>query len=365
MLESFLKILNGEKADEIVWTADILYWIASQTQASNTFRGFNSEQGYLRFCNELGIMPYYWYEKFWLAKPVYKNIEVITELNGYQRRRIFNTAVGQLEERLRFTETTCSEGYIKHLVESKEDLKVLLYILEHRQLRPDCIDDYNDRATLWRSYDGIPCVALPRSPLPAFFVEWAGVQNGIYLMYDCQELVENVLDLFEEQEKPILDAVCNEAPPLVHFADNLSSETFTSFFDQHMAPRYKRRMKKLLSTNVKCAVHLDGTVRGLLPRLAGIGIDAIEALTPNPAGDIEVEQMRDAADNDDVILWGGVPGILFSDPYTWQEMKKYVEKTLEAWHDTPFVLGVADQVPPDGDISMVRKISDLLKNRKG
>lgn len=365
MLESFLKILSGEKPDEIVWTGDILYWIASQTQASNTFRGLNSEEGYLRFCNELGIMPYYWYEKFWLAKPEYKNVEVVTESNGYQRRRIFKTPVGQLEEHTRFTESTCSEGYTKHLVESKEDLKVLTYILENRQLVPDCIEDYNDRAELWRSYDGIPCIALPRSPLPAFFVEWTGAQNGIYLMCDYRELVENILDLFEEQEKPILDALCSVTPPLVHFADNLTSETFTGFFDQYMAPQYKRRLEQLHCANVKCAVHLDGTVTGLLPKLAAVGIDAIEALTPKPAGDMEVERMRDAAGNDDVLLWGGVPGAIFSCPYTWQEIKKHVEKTLEAWHNQPFVIGVADQVPPDGDISIVKKISDFVKNRKG
>ena len=55
MLESFFNILNGEKADEIVWTGDILYWLASQTQASAAFRELNNEQGYLRFCKELGI----------------------------------------------------------------------------------------------------------------------------------------------------------------------------------------------------------------------------------------------------------------------------------------------------------------------
>ena len=125
MLESFLKILNGEKADEIVWTADILYWVAGQTQASNEFRQLNTEEGYLRFCKESGIMPYYWYEKFWLAKPGYKKVEVVTELNGYQRRRIFKTPVGQLEEHVNFSESTSSEGYTRHLVENKEDLKVL------------------------------------------------------------------------------------------------------------------------------------------------------------------------------------------------------------------------------------------------
>ena len=46
-------------------------------------------------------------------------------------------------------------------------------------------------------------------------------------------------------------------------------------------------------------------------------------------------------------------------------MKKHVERVLELWDGQPFVLGIADQVPPDGDISIVKKISDLVKNWKG
>ena len=361
-LESFLGILNGAKSEEIVWTGDISYWLSGQTQAFNNFKGLATEEGYLKFCQELGVMPYYWYEKFWLGNPEYKKVEVVAEIKGCERRRIFKTPVGQLEERITFTKKTCSEGCTRHFVRSREDLKVLLYILENRRLIPDCIADYEERAQLWRRYDGLPCVALPRSPLPAFFVEWADVQDGVYLLFDCAELVENILDLFEEQEKVLVEAVCNLGPPLVHFADNLTSEVFTGFFDELMAPRYKRRVDKLHSANIKCAVHLDGTVRGLLPKLAAVGIEAIEALTPRPAGDMEVEQMREAADNEAVVLWGGVPGALFAYPYTWDDMRKHLERVLESWRGQAFVLGVADQVPPDGDIAMVKKISDLVRN---
>jgi hypothetical protein len=34
MLESFLKLLQGEPVDEIVWTADLKYWMDGQRQAS-------------------------------------------------------------------------------------------------------------------------------------------------------------------------------------------------------------------------------------------------------------------------------------------------------------------------------------------
>lgn len=101
---------------------------------------------------------------------------------------------------------------------------------------------------------------------------------------------------------------------------------------------------------------------GLLPRLVQVGFDAIEALTPQPGGDLPIEKIREIANNDRVILWGGVPGILFAPPYCWEDMKQHVEKVLECWAGTPFILGVADQVPPDGDIRFCHKIARLIEN---
>ena len=110
------------------------------------------------------------------------------------------------------------------------------------------------------------------------------------------------------------------------------------------------------AAGVKCAVHLDGTVKGLLPKLVRSGFDAIEALTPKPAGDLDIEEIRDLAASDTVILWGGVPGVMFAPPYTWEQMEAHVRRLLDCWQGRPFVMGVADQVPPDGNIEFCRKI---------
>ena len=82
-------------------------------------------------------------------------------------------------------------------------------------------------------------------------------------------------------------------------------------------------------------------------------------LTPKPAGDLSAEEMADLAASDTVILWGGVPGAMFAHPYTWDRMAEHVEGVLTTWRDRPFVLGVADQAPPDGGIDFCRQISEL------
>ena len=112
---------------------------------------------------------------------------------------------------------------------------------------------------------------------------------------------------------------------------------------------------------MKCAVHLDGTVKGLLPKLAAVGFDAIEAVTPVPAGDVPIEEMRKLANNDNVILWGGMPGTMFCEPYTWHNVERHVDRVVRSWAGQRFILGVADQIPANGDIEICRKISEIVK----
>ncbi len=360
MLESFLELLEGRRSEEIIWTADLEYWICGQRQSGTLDEKYEGENGRLRLCKNLGIMPYYWYEDFWLAEPVYDGIDVAEEKRGFETICIWKTPFGQLEKQSAFMVESSSQACIKHPVQSETDLKMLLYVLEHRHLLPTCLENYNRRCRLYAEYDGLPSIAMPRSPLSALAVEWCGIENLVYLMLDCPDLIRCILELFEKQEKPVLDAVCKAAPPLVLFADNLTSEVYTPYFDEFMAEPYRRRIDQLHAAGVRCAVHLDGTVRGLLPKLAEVGFDAVEALTPAPVGDVAVNEMRNLAGNNRVILWGGIPGAMFCKPYSWNDVQSHLEKLLDSWQWQRFVLGVADQVPPNGDIEICRKISEVL-----
>jgi hypothetical protein len=361
MLPAFLSLLQGEISTQVVWTADLSYWLEGQRRAGMADAAWESETGYLAFHQKLGVLPYYYYAKFWLAESRYSTqIEVTCQVDGDRTLTCYRTPRGELTQETIYLPASCSVGVTKHFVESEDDLDILLYLIEQRSLAPTNLNDYAERRLLWSEYGGLPSIALPRSPLPSLAYEWAGIQNAIYLLADCQEKVQRLLGLMEEQEAPILEAVCRAAPPLVHFADNLTSDHFTRLYDRYLGPTHRKRLGRLHAAGVRCAVHLDGTVRGLLPKLAHAGFDAVEALTPSPAGDLDACDMRRVAGSSRLILWGGVPGVMFAPPFTWKDMHAYIERLLACWRGQPFILGVADQVPPDGDIRFCQKISELI-----
>ena len=362
MLASLLKMLQGGRPDEIVWTADITYWMDGARQAGKSDADWATEEGRLRLHQGLGILPYYEYAKFNAYSPVYaKPIACTRETRGAQTITRFQTPAGELTEIWEWCTESCSSACIKHCVQTADDLDRFLSLLECRRLNPVNLDDYTERRSLWERYDGLPPLGLPRSPLPALIAEWAGVEATAYLLCDHEAKVREIMRLMEEQEKPIVDALCRLRPPLVHFPDNMSSATAAGYYAEFIEPGHRRRLERLHAAGIKCAVHLDGTVYPLLVKLIAAGFDSIEALTPKPAGDLDMRRMRELAGDSGVILWGGVPGVMFAPPYTWRDMRAHIECLLESWGGRPFIVGVADQVPPDGDITFCRRIADMLR----
>jgi len=61
------------------------------------------------------------------------------------------------------------------------------------------------------------------------------------------------------------------------------------------------------------------------------------------------------------ILWGGIPGSYFTECVDDEEFDRHVKYLLSIMTKSPrFVLGVADQVPPDGLESRVKRVAQLV-----
>jgi len=302
----FLDLFHRRKPTATVWTADITYWIAGQCRTGRNDPAWNGEDGYLELHRELGVMPYYDYTRFWAARSVYgSQINMRTRTDGNRTTTTWTTPVGEISREDVFLPESATAACVRHPVQTKTDLAVLRCLIENRRLEPVNVGTYNDRLTAWEQYDGIPALGLPRSPLAALFYEWAGQEHAVYLLMDCETELQEIFELMQDQETPILDAICAVQPPVVHFPDNLCSCNLTSLYDRFMRETHRHRLERLQRAGISCVVHLDGQVAGLLPKLVENGFDAVEAVTPKPVGDIDVVEMRRIVTGSDTMLWGG------------------------------------------------------------
>ena len=76
----------------------------------------------------------------------------------------------------------------------------------------------------------------------------------------------------------------------------------------------------------------------------------------------DVVAVVDHLGSDDVILIGGLPGAMFAPPFTAKDIEKQVKEIIKHHKDTnKFIFGVADQVPPNGDLNLVKLVSELIE----
>jgi len=149
---------------------------------------------------------------------------------------------------------------------------------------------------------------------------------------------------------------------VIEIGDNLTAETVGGLFKRYGAPYYMKRLEHLHAAGKYVGVHLDGTMGGLITQLADTGLDFIEAITPAPVGDVSVEDLFSLV-KEKTILWGGVPGAMFAPPFTWDDVRPFVENIIQRYGTSGrFVLCSADQVPVNGDIDFVKRISELVES---
>ncbi|HHV95071.1 MAG TPA: hypothetical protein GXX37_01120 [Clostridiaceae bacterium] len=69
-------------------------------------------------------------------------------------------------------------------------------------------------------------------------------------------------------------------------------------------------------------------------------------------------------EGDNIVIWGGILGVLFSPQYAEEGFEQHLNKVLDEFaDDARFVLGIDDQVPPDGVISRTKKVRDIIDKR--
>jgi len=357
--QRLLATFAGRKPERIAWVADITYWRSARIQDGTLPEKYEGPEGYLRHHEDLGLCAFYQYE-MGTYNEEYEGVGQETIEQGNISRIIWRVGEGTLTQHQKYLPEAYCTGITEYPVKTAEDLKILRSILQRKRITSNA-EHFVAYAEKWGAR-GYPWPNVPRSPLPALLTEWTGVENLAYLIADVPDEVEKTLAVLEGVNQIGFQIAIQAKPPLIHFPDNLSSENSAGYFDRYMRGYYGRCLAELHEAGIPAAVHLDGTVRGLLPKLAEVGFDSVESLTPKPVGDVDIEELRALVGRKEFIIWGGIPGAMFAPPYTKDDMRRHVARVLEVCGHEPFILATADQIPPNGEIGWCEMISEMVEN---
>lgn len=359
--QRLLSALMGERPDVMPWFADLSYWYSSQQLAGTLPGHYEGDGGLVRLHKDYHVGYYLGYASVW--SDAHEGVEVVTERDGPVTTTRWQTPVGEIRGQTRLCPETSSSAPIKWAVSGPKDLRVLRYIADSTQTTPTY--ERYERLLRLAGTQGHPTVLPPRSPVSQLLAEWTGAVNLSYLVADAPDELERTLAALGRAADGAYEAILGCDTPFVELPDNLTGEVVTHLFERYQFDYYLRRIEPLHAAGKKVGVHLDGTMRGILPLLVSTGLDFIESITPQPVGDVAVERLRDLA-GPDIILFGGVPGAMFAPPFTADDMRRHVERIIEChWAGGKFILGAADQVPPNGDMNLVRLVGEWCEELCG
>lgn len=357
--ERMQAVLRGERPDAMAWCGDLTYWHLAHETIGDLPERWRGKAGRHRLNQELGVNEYV---PGCTGGDVVEGPDVRHEVIEAEGRRLtrWQTPVGTIQEVQEYSATSFSWGYTEHAVKTVADLRVVRYLYEQRQFVADP-DRFTREDAEYAAYGlGPTHVAGPPTPLSELNKHWIGVLDLTYLLLDEPDEMQRTLAAIGAFNDQIYRSLAAAPPSCVMICENLSATTMGGYFDDYLAPALRRWTTWLRERGHVSMLHNDGTLRGTLEKLGPAGVDCVDSVVPKPVGDVAIADLRALA-GDDVILIGGMPGAIFAPPFTAPDIERQVNEIIRCHRDSnKFIVGVADQVPPNGDLALVKLVSDLI-----
>jgi hypothetical protein len=273
------------------------------------------------------------------------------------------TPVGELESVSQYLPDSYTSAYQSYFVKQPEDLKVMQYIWKNRAISPN----YEEFEQLDRFWGGagiaIALSPISSSALQTLITRWAGIETTVNLIIDSPALFEKTIEVVQSADDEIFEIIADSPAKIVEFPDNVSGQvTGKNLLRKYVLPYWNKRIKQLHRGGKFVGVHNDGGVKSALPVIIEAGFDFVEAVTPKPVGDISLEEIQ-AISSGQIVVIGGLPGAFFSPLYSDDYFKNFIEKVLTIFSGNGgFVLGTADQIPPDAEFERICLVREILNN---
>lgn len=347
-------IFRGEDPGCVLWQPRLEFWYAV-----NKKRG--TLPAHLRECTLIELYDYCHASIRYFTRPLktrYRTVEIVEEWPDEKHaRRIFRTPVGDLTEMLGYDEWGLSRYHLEYRLKTAEDFRIYEYLLQDEEW-------YWDQAAYEREVAavggrGIPQFYFRRSPIQGLYIENMGFENTVLFSFDHPDVIARFVEAATAADDIMYDVLCKAPIDVLNFGENIDA-----FMDppptwrKLLLPYWEKRVAQLQAAGKKTHIHIDGAMKPLIKLIRQSPFDAIEACTPVPQGDVTLEEIKEALG--DKVLLDGIPAIFFLPMYPVEQLVECTRRAVELFHPR-LILGISDEIPPDGDIERVRMVGEMVR----
>jgi hypothetical protein len=356
-----LTLLSGGMPDRVPWFGDLDYWATALIGRGERPADFKGSDAYIDWHRDLRCGFYL--QGYFPFRTIVENCRVTEWREGPARRRRIETPRGALTETWTWLAESFAEAPTEHLVKSPADLAAYRFLFENTRYERD----YGFAMTRRRQVGeaGVVLCYLPKSPFMQMVALDAGIGAVAEIAADAPDELAGTLAAVRGAHDVAAGLALSSPAEVLMIPENLSSEVVgPRFYERYMREYHETWCSEIAAAGKYSCIHLDGTLKGLLRQVASAGFTFVEAMTPAPVGDLEVERWAEwcgqEGANARTVFWGGLPGVYFTEQVSDAEFERHVKAVLGVMASVPrYVLGVADQVPPDGLERRIRRVAEL------
>ena len=243
-------------------------------------------------------------------------------------------------------------------IKSIYDLKIMKYILENTSI--SFLNKNFIKAEKIFGDLGVVSTYISHSPFQKLVTELMGFSRTILFLKRYPNQVEKFMGFLEQWDDQLYDEILSSPLKIINFGENIDGNLSPPhYFERYLIPYYEKRVKQVHQSGKYCHIHIDGALKDLLPYLETIPFDGLEALTASPQGDVSLKEIHDAIGNK--ILLDGIPSVLFLPEYSEDYVKSYTKQVIEFFYPN-LILGVSDELSPNGDIRKIELIADIVRD---
>lgn len=364
------EILFGGEYGKVLWQPRIGCWYKDKIFAGEELPGRFKGKDLPQIYQELGCSArLYEFNGCFKAREDETIIRISEMISDYEELQRIQTPVGELTCIIKGNSSNGARYPSKWWVENEDELEIMKYVLAHQTWYWDQ-DHFDKMKEKWGNL-GAPTVYMPRVNVQYLYIDIMGVENAIFALNDFPEKVEEFFEVLQKNQDQLMDVIIASPIRVINFGDNVHGGTLPPYyFEKYVLPEYQRRCARLHEGGKFVSAHWDGECKAILKYAKSTGLDAIEAITPLPQGDVTLKEVK-AALGDDVWLMDGVAAILFDVTFSEEQLEEQVRECIELFAPK-LILGISDELSSTGDIEricLVQKIVDEynaeIEKRKG
>jgi len=356
-LERILATFEGRKPDRIVWQPRIDHWYDANKNLGTLPSKYKCME-LLDIYDDLGASPRT-YRFFAPTIHVVQGQGVEMQVAEDEEKIVttYSTPVGKLREIQTRTVHGAATYRTEYLLKGLEDFPAMTHVLETQSFEFD-----------EQLYEGIrkmigdrsePIVNLPWGSIQRLTVDWMGLEKTILSLWKHPKETNDLLQVIQNSDSRRIDLIKKTPFKFVNFADNIDQGLVSPpLFEKYMLPWYREKTRELHDAGKICVSHWDGNIKLLLRYIKETGLDALECVPPLPMGNVTPEELHEAVKG--MVIFDGLPANHFLEIVSREELGDFTRRILELFSPR-IVLGISDQLPPNGDIEKVRMVSEIVK----